>query len=140
MWWQYWRLSVSIGAGCQKLSKIVWRHLCLGGYFDKNYLWYRLMIGRSWVRISSNNGVKAMPGSIPAPNSGSFNDWKRKKKSVTKWVTPKNCLNKNNNNKIISFIERFGSNLIQVIENVRVVELNSIRFQHEFTALHCNFL
>ncbi len=36
-----------------------------------------------WVRTLSNtildgNGVKAMPGSIPAPNPGSINNWKKK--------------------------------------------------------------
>ena len=29
--------------------------------------------------ILDGNGVKAMPGSIPAPNSGSFNNWKERK-------------------------------------------------------------
>ena len=42
-----------------------------------------LAIGRSWVRISFNtiidgNGVKAMPGSIPSPTPGSFNNEKMK--------------------------------------------------------------
>ncbi len=28
--------------------------------------------------ILDGNGVKAMPGSIPAPNPGSLNDWKER--------------------------------------------------------------
>ncbi len=36
-------------------------------------------------------GVKAMPGLIPAPNSGSFNE--KEKKNVTKWGTLKNIGN-----------------------------------------------
>jgi len=35
------------------------------------------------------SGVKAMPGSIPAPNPGSLNKLKRKKIQVAKWGTPK---------------------------------------------------
>jgi hypothetical protein len=34
------------------------------------------------------SGVKAMPGSIPTPNSGSLK--KNKKIQVAKWGTPKN--------------------------------------------------
>jgi len=30
-------------------------------------------------QILDGNGVKAMPGSIPTPNSGSFNNWKERK-------------------------------------------------------------
>jgi len=29
--------------------------------------------------ILDGNGIKAMPGSIPAPNPGSFNNWKERK-------------------------------------------------------------
>jgi len=29
--------------------------------------------------ILDGNGVKAMPGSIPAPKTGSFNNWKARK-------------------------------------------------------------
>jgi len=39
------------------------------------------------------SGVKAMPGSIPTPNSGSLE--KNKKIQVAKWGTPKNILKKN---------------------------------------------
>jgi hypothetical protein len=42
------------------------------------------------------SGVKAMPGSIPKPNSGSL--WKNKKIQVGKWGTPKNIFFK-----IVSF-------------------------------------
>jgi len=43
------------------------------------------LVGRSWIRFSSNarwkygNGVKGMPGSIHAPNPGSLINGKRKK-------------------------------------------------------------
>jgi len=37
-------------------------------------------------KILDGNRVKAMPGSIPAPNSGSFEN---KKIQVAKWGTPK---------------------------------------------------
>ncbi len=40
------------------------------------------------------SGVKAMPGSIPTPNSGSL--LKNKKIQVAKWGTPKKVLKKNN--------------------------------------------
>jgi len=36
------------------------------------------------------NGFKAMPGSIPAPNPGSYNNLKRMKIQVAKWGTQKN--------------------------------------------------
>jgi len=39
--------------------------------------------------ILYGKGVKAMSGSIPAPNSGSFNNLKEKIQ-VAKWGTPKN--------------------------------------------------
>jgi len=42
-------------------------------------------------KILDGNGVKAMPGSIPAPNSGSFQN---KKIEVAKWGTPKKYLKK----------------------------------------------
>jgi len=40
-------------------------------------------------KILDGNGVKAMPGSIPAPNTGSFEN---KKIQVAKWGTPKKKL------------------------------------------------
>ena len=40
------------------------------------------------------NSVKAMPGLIPAPNPGSYNNWKRMKIQVAKWGTPKKYLKK----------------------------------------------
>jgi len=52
----------------------------------------RLAVQRLWVRISSHPkfliGVKAMPGLIPGPNSGSF--YVKRKKNVAKWGTLKN--------------------------------------------------
>jgi len=39
--------------------------------------------------ILDGNGVKAMLGSIPTPNPGSFSNWKRKKIQGAKWGTPK---------------------------------------------------
>jgi hypothetical protein len=39
-------------------------------------------------KILDGNGVKAMPGLIPAPNSGSFEN-KKIKLQVAKWGTPK---------------------------------------------------
>jgi len=55
------------------------------------------MIGWSWVQISSNtildaNGVKAMPGSIPAPNPGSFNNLKERKYKWQNWARQKQYL------------------------------------------------
>jgi hypothetical protein len=41
------------------------------------------------IPMLDGNGFKAMPGSIPAPNPGSFNNWKRMKIQVAKWGTPK---------------------------------------------------
>jgi len=38
------------------------------------------------------SGVKAIPGSISTPNSGSL--WKNKKIQVAKWGTPKKYLKK----------------------------------------------
>ncbi len=40
--------------------------------------------------IPDENGVKAMSGLIPAPNPGSFNNFKRKKTQDAKGGTPKN--------------------------------------------------
>jgi len=39
--------------------------------------------------MPDGNGVKAMPGSIPAPNPGSLINGKRKKRKVAKWGIPK---------------------------------------------------
>jgi len=41
------------------------------------------------------SGVKAMPGSIPTPNSGSL--YKNKKIQVAKWGTPKKIFKKKKN-------------------------------------------
>jgi len=49
-------------------------------------------------KILDGNGVKAMPGSIPAPNSGSFEN---KKIQVAKWGTPKKIFEKNTLKKVI---------------------------------------
>ncbi len=51
----------------------------------------RKVVGWSHPMLDGS-GVKAMPGSIPAPNPGSFNNWKRKKIQVAKWGTPKKNL------------------------------------------------
>jgi len=40
------------------------------------------------IQMLDGSGVKAMPGSIPTPSSGSL--WKNKKIQVAKWGTPKN--------------------------------------------------
>jgi hypothetical protein len=42
-------------------------------------------------KILDGNGVKIMPGSIPAPNPGSFEN--KKKIQVDKWGTPKKSSN-----------------------------------------------
>jgi len=41
------------------------------------------------IPMLDGNGFKAMPGLISAPNSGSYNNWKRMKIQVAKWGTPK---------------------------------------------------
>jgi hypothetical protein len=71
-------LKVQSGNSQDFLSKFVrffvtWAKVQSSGYR------IRQAIGRLWVQIFSNtildgNGVKAMPGSIPTPNPGSFNN------------------------------------------------------------------
>ncbi len=54
---------------------------------DKRKLWSSGRVLGSWLEdrgidphpMLDGSGVKAMPGLIPAPNPGSFNNWKEKK-------------------------------------------------------------
>jgi len=62
------------------------------------------------------NGVKAMPGSILAPNPGSFNNLKERKYKLPNLAHQK------------------------ILEKMRLKALLHIRFPHEFSALHCDFL
>jgi hypothetical protein len=60
-----------------------YRESC-GGLAVEHATHNRKVVGLIPCPVLNGSGVKAMPGSIPAPNSGSL----QKKKQLAKWGTP----------------------------------------------------
>jgi len=63
-WWEYRKICFDGQKSCLVVSKLASR---LEGFGFESH------------PILDGNGVKAMPGSIPAPNPVSFNNWKERK-------------------------------------------------------------